>query len=342
MSRKPFRTLDLTTIMWPLSASAGPRNYNWSQVTPRASVPDADDRVSTDKILQDAYATYRALRGNALSGVHLLSVFKTATYKTVPTSMIDRDCDVSWQEAAKRTIDLLSLFGSYFVSYDCENEGELFVHLTPSDGGDLHSLKSRKSMRGHTDAVAMPFPHEAVGTDEIAPSPDMVILVCMQNPHGTSTRLAPLSKITKLLTKNSLKVLQEQRYDITPQASFQTKRRLNAVPVLYKESLNSGYMCRFSHSNVKPTKSDDEEASEALAELASAIAENFTEVVLNPGDVLLVNNRTAIHGRSEVLSAGSRVAVKRWLLRTYGMHSNPSFFHANKRDPYVLKPQIER
>ncbi|MCY1383429.1 hypothetical protein D9M69_715540 [compost metagenome] len=47
--------------------------------------------------------------------------------------------------------------------------------------------------------------------------------------------------------------------------------------------------------------------------------EMMRSVVVKPGDILLVNNRIGLHGRSEV--GGEAGGESRWLLRTYGLET---------------------
>jgi hypothetical protein len=100
---------------------------------------------------------------------------------------------------------------------------------------------------------------------------------------------------------------------------------------------NDGYMIRFSHSNVDPTGGSDESARTALERLKEAIAASFQGVTLKAGDILFVNNRTALHGRAGV-GAAEDERYRRWLLRTYGMYTSYSAFVARDRRSYELLP----
>ena len=62
---------------------------------------------------------------------------------------------------------------------------------------------------------------------------------------------------------------------------------------------------------------------------------SFGDVVVEAGDVVLVNNRTAIHGRAEVAMTETEES-KRWLLRTYGQFREPMSHCASKKAKHVL------
>jgi L-asparagine oxygenase len=79
-----------------------------------------------------------------------------------------------------------------------------------------------------------------------------------------------------------------------------------------------------------------EHASNRFEEVCNQIA---TPIVVQPGDVLIVNNRLSLHDRGGV---GDEIMEKsRWLLRTYGLDT--SSLPAHKRHlggapTYVLFP----
>ncbi len=82
---------------------------------------------------------------------------------------------------------------------------------------------------------------------------------------------------------------------------------------------HEGVWIRYSHSNVIPI-GEEGPATDATTALESICSESYVNIVINPGDILLVNNRTSLHGRGEVgKDTGGQT---RWLLRTYGLNLN--------------------
>ena len=59
----------------------------------------------------------------------------------------------------------------------------------------------------------------------------------------------------------------------------------------------------------------DAVADDALRVLAEAVAEHHTSVVLEPGDLLVVDNSAAVHGRSPFTPRFD--GTDRWLQRTF-------------------------
>lgn len=231
------------------------------------------------------------------------------------------------------------------VSYGSENEGHLFVNLVAMPGQGAIAEKSKSGMRGHTDAVSFPFN----GDDDpenprIAPSPDFVTLVGLRNPQGVPTRVIPLSEMLSRLSPDDIAELKKAQYLIRAQRTFRlgTKRLLGNehvvidAPVL-KDS-ESGTHVRYSHSNVLPPE-EEGAAAQASGRMEAVCNETAVPVVVNPGDVVLVNNRLALHGRSEV---GDEVGGQsRWLLRTYALDTSSlptQKRHLAGRPTHVLYP----
>ncbi len=279
---------------------------------------------------------FQQLKLNIASAVHVKGAFLPEESNCTPSGFLDEACDpVGWVPANVATT-LARALEIFPCAYHCENAGKLFVHLVPVEGDAKNAVKSRKMMRGHTDGVALPFPEESCGYSDIAPSPDLVILVGLRNLDAVTTNLAPLSVIMKKLSAETIRVLQEPIFDIRPQTSFQMSANfeLSGKPIILRTS-NDGYLIRFSHSNVVAMEGGLA-ANSAIDLLKRAIAESFVGVVVGPGDILFVNNRTALHGRSEI---PRNARAKRWLLRTYGMYSDYSKLAVPGGDEFCLLPE---
>ncbi|XYQ55415.1 TauD/TfdA family dioxygenase [Pectobacterium carotovorum] len=234
--------------------------------------------------------------------------------------------DVEGTAIARVTaIACLAAINSSAVSYGSENGGELFVNLVVfPPGRGKFSDKSAGKMSGHTDGVAFPLRgHQDLENDRIAPSPDFVCLSALRNPNLVPTTVMPLEHLMKKLSPEHIKELQKPQYIIGSQLTF----RDGMVKILGEElevddaqllfPMNENWWIRFSHSTTQPAEIDQQPAQEAMDALKSACADCIMVIPLKPGDIALVNNRIALHGRSE---PGSEYGGQtRWLLRTYGL-----------------------
>lgn len=269
------------------------------------------------------------------SHCHLAGVFDAASLVDTPEGFFpvpDTDGTVLGRAAALAVHGLLQL---ETISYGSENEGNLFVNLVAMPGAGAFAEKSKGGMRGHTDAVSFPFRGEDNPEDgRIAPSPDFVTLVGLRNPKGVPTRLMPLKDVLVRLSPADVEELKKPQFSIRAQRTFRqgTKRILGKehvvidAPVL-KDSSGDIYV-RYSHSTVVPTVTGGP-AEQALNKLEAACNASAEAVVVQPGDVLIVSNRLALHGRGEV---GDNIGGQsRWLLRTYGLDT--SNLQQHKRYP---------
>lgn len=241
-------------------------------------------------------------------------------------------------------IFLASLAGMEIVSYGSENGGAPFVNLVTLPGHGAMPEKSRGPMRGHTDAASFPFRGTQDPKDSrIAPSPDIVFLAGLRNPDKVPTIVMPLGSILEGIGADEVQVLKEPRLVLNSQRSFQkgTEKILGAEHLLDGGSVlfdgEEGTWVRYTHSQSTVHDPEDLEAVSAKAAFEGACAKVMTRISLEPGDLLLVNNRKALHGRSPVGAATG--GHSRWLIRGYALDcsklSEESRYGA---PPYQLYP----
>ncbi|MEV4782133.1 hypothetical protein [Burkholderia sp. LMU1-1-1.1] len=273
-----------------------------------------------------------------LTYVHLKGVFSVEGLPETPNGFYPiPDCR-STVAARLVAISLGGFFAKRMISYGSENEGELFVNLVALEGGGAVSKNSTKAMRGHTDAASFPFPGGVDPTStRIAPSPDVVCLMGLKNADSVSTTLMLLHELMSDLTADDIAQLSKPQFLIGCQRTFARGTKHVFGDEHYADGANvlearSGgqVWVRYSHSSVTVAgdATDDQSVSnDVIAERSPAAAakNRFEEacvsrarrVVINPGDVLWVNNRQALHGRTVVDHEVGGSA--RWLLRGYAL-----------------------
>jgi len=233
-------------------------------------------------------------------------------------------------------IACLTTINSNAVSYRSENEGDLFVNLVvfPPERGAF-AEKSAGKMSGHTDGVSFPLRgHHDPEDDRIAPSPDFVCLSALRNPNQVPTMVMPLEKLMERLSKEHIEELQKPQFIIGSQLTFRDgMKRILGDDLIVDDAqllfaMNGSWWIRFSHSSTQTADIDKKTAQEAMDALKNVCADCAIPVPLKPGDIALVNNRIALHGRSEV--GDEYGGQTRWLLRTYGLDTsdiNPNQWH---------------
>lgn len=147
--------------------------------------------------------------------------------------------------------------------------------------------------------------------------PDFVALLCLRADHDRSaaTTLSPVERILPLLDTDTIAVLSERRFKTTVDASF--LQGLGAA-----EPIHVGPIRVFSGSPHRPrvradfaeTTGLDDAAQAALDELKRCVDKVAVPVLLEPGDLLFVDNHRAFHGRKPYRARFD--GADRWLLRT--------------------------
>nr|WP_240161135.1 TauD/TfdA family dioxygenase [Burkholderia sp. Ax-1719] len=94
---------------------------------------------------------------------------------------------------------------------------------------------------------------------------------------------------------------------------------------------------RYSHSSISVDTDEQPAAAAANDAFAAACHQHCKSVVVEPGDILLVNNRLALHGRSDV--GGEPGGESRWILRSYGLDTTGlTKGQRYTKPPYMLFP----
>ncbi|RMU19807.1 putative taurine catabolism dioxygenase [Pseudomonas amygdali pv. lachrymans] len=225
-------------------------------------------------------------------------------------------------------IACLAAIGSDSVSYGSENQGDLFVNLVVfPPGRGVFTKKSTEKMSGHTDGVTFPIRgYRDPLNDRIAPSPDFVCLSALRNPKEVPTTVMPLDELMKYLSDEHIEELQKPQYLIGSQLTFRDgmvdilgeELEVDDAQLLY--AMHGKWWIRFSHKTTQIANLGETSAQQAMDALKEACAHCAVPLALEPGDIVLVNNRTALHGRSD---PGEEYGGQtRWLLRTYGLETS--------------------
>jgi len=135
--------------------------------------------------------------------------------------------------------------------------------------------------------------------------PTYVLLFCIKNDGTTKTTFSSSKKILDGLDASTRHTLSLPLYKIHPPRSYTLPYPAFWKPVLYhKNSLAFAEHCF--------TEFQTEEARKAYIRMVSRAHQYKEGIVLEPGDLLMIDNRTTVHGRSSIDPSSSR-----WLKRLY-------------------------
>ena len=189
------------------------------------------------------------------------------------------------------------------VGYEPEHGGDLVQDIVPvATAVDRQvSTSSRVELMFHTEAAF--HPHR----------PRYLLLLCLRGDPAAATTLASIHEVLALLSPDVVDVLFEPRFRTAVDESY-LHGRSNVLgppmPVL-------------SGPRDRPTMVFDADLMEgtgvaadaALRALGRAVAAHHTAVVLEPGDLLIVDNAAAVHGRTPFTPRFD--GTDRWLQRTF-------------------------
>jgi L-asparagine oxygenase len=190
------------------------------------------------------------------------------------------------------------------VAYEAEGEGYLFQDIVPSKAmiEEQTSLGSTKELEIHTEQAFSDM------------RPDFLGLACLRGDPNALTYVLPVGAIPE----DMYSLLRQPLWTIGVDLSF----RLEGVP----GDIRGPVSIIGSESPVPFFRFDQDlmtgltgEAEDACKKIVDIYYEKRTAVCLQPGDILFIDNRRAVHGRSPFLPRFD--GQDRFLVRTFGIKS---------------------
>jgi len=274
------------------------------------AAPEAPAR--TDDVLAAASERARSLSpavGDALGGfmarphrsgallLRGLPVGRLGATPPAPTATPDKD------GLSELTLLTIACALGEPVGYEPEHGGDLVQNIVPTPHAlDRQvSTSSRVALMFHTEAAF--HPHR----------PRYLLLLCLRGDAAARTTLCSIAEVLPLLDERVVDVLFEPRFRTAVDESYLHGRR-NALGPL------APVLCGDRHAPTTVFDADlmvgtDAAADEALQTLAAAVAAHAAGVVLEPGDLLVIDNHAAVHGRSPFSPRFD--GTDRWLQRTF-------------------------
>ncbi|OON72939.1 TauD/TfdA family dioxygenase [Streptomyces tsukubensis] len=223
------------------------------------------------------------------------------------------DTPIGWEAAAKsaagrREEIALLLCGAAMgdpFGWESQQEGRLVHDVSPSRGMEtsLTSASSEKTLSLHTEDVFHPC------------RADYVALLCLRNPDGVATTVAGVDALR--LSPERRDALTEPRFHFFPDDSHTgpitghtsgDDREAEADRVLFGPE-QAPYL-RF---DVDFMEAADPGAGDAMRAADELLSSSPDRVVLNPGDLVFIDNYKVVHGRAPFTPRYD--GADRWLKR---------------------------
>lgn len=189
------------------------------------------------------------------------------------------------------------------VGYLPEHNGSIVQNIVPVRGAESTqiSTSSRVELQFHTETAFHPF------------RPRYLLLLCLRGDPQAGTLVASVYDIVKLLSRDDRAVLRQNRFRTAVDASFlsgKTSGLGSAQPILYGTDSDLTFIY-----DADLMVGIDSEAQDVLERLADAVRASTKSVVLDAGDLLIIDNYVAVHGRTPFVARFD--GTDRWLQRTF-------------------------
>jgi L-asparagine oxygenase len=144
--------------------------------------------------------------------------------------------------------------------------------------------------------------------------PRYLLLLCLRGDPAARTTLCSVDEVLPWLERPTVEVLFQPRFRTRPDESFLAAGSTGELgpPLAVLAGDRARPTLTFDEDLMVGT---DAEAQRALDELAAAIRRTATGIVLVRGDLLVVDNHRAVHGRTPF--AARFDGTDRWLQRAF-------------------------
>jgi L-asparagine oxygenase len=219
--------------------------------------------------------------------------------------------------------------------------GSMTGYADEKDGAlahEVHPVRGEEARIENTGSVNFGFHTENAHHPM---RPDFLGLLCLRQDHDrvAVTRMSSIRDAVADLSAHTISVLRGARFRALYPTSFvrgESGERPSSRPhpVVFGE--DPEYFMRFDLDN---TYALDDEGKIALEELSAALDRNRREILLEPGDMAVINNNVAAHGRSAFTPRYD--GDDRWLRRFYSLQSTPEWVSDIMPMPRVLPSLAE-
>jgi L-asparagine oxygenase len=189
------------------------------------------------------------------------------------------------------------------VGYVPEHGGRIVQNIVPTatDADRQTSTSSRSNLMFHTETAFHPF------------RPRYLLLLCLRGDSAAHTTLVSVHELMDRLPDDVVDIMFEPRFRTAVDASF-LGERINelgpARPLITGTRTEPTFIF-----DADLTVGTDAEAEDVLVQVRDLIEAIKTSVVLEPGDLLVVDNNVAVHGRSPFTARFD--GADRWLQRSF-------------------------
>ena len=230
-------------------------------------------------------------------------------HEIIPDTPPNNKCKVGEKTILAKIQSLLASYISKLVSYEAEGYGRIFQDIVPDIlmANQQSSVGSNKELEIHTEQAFSKL------------KPDLLSLSCIRGDNSALTYILPINTILQYLDENDKNLLRKPLWKIGVDFSF----KLNGNEFI--DGNERGPIPIISGTEEDPILVFDqdlmigitEEANEIIKKITNIYYEHRIQHCLQPGEIMIINNNKAVHGRSGF--APKYNGKDRFLIRCFGM-----------------------
>lgn len=268
-----------------------------------AAAPRLEDATRlVDALGPDVRAAVRAFAADpGRSGALRLRGLPTGVVPPTPDSPTARTAKDGTSERV--LLGVANLLGEP-IGYEPEYGGALVQNILPTRGTERRqvSTSSAVTLAWHTETAF--HPHK----------PRYLLLLCLRGDPDARTTLASAHDVVDHLDDATVAVLREPRFRTRPDESFLAPGSVRRFGPRFAVLAGDDDHPELTWDE-ELTVGVDAASRQALSALARAVRDVAVALVLEPGDLLVVDNHVAVHGRSPFRARFD--GHDRWLQRTF-------------------------
>jgi hypothetical protein len=201
--------------------------------------------------------------------------------------------------ASRVLLAMLGALGLSAFGYRQEKKGQILHDMFPIPGAErTFSNAGRVPFELHTENPYLPR----------AARPGVLVLMALNNSSRTATQLATADDIVEGLSVEGRRALMQSTFSFRQSDSFELNGyAVHATKTPILKIVDGHNELRWGIT----TASSEREGQEAISEFRAVSQKKAFDVVLEPGQLLIFNNKRCVHGRGAVEGL-------RWIKRVYG------------------------
>jgi L-asparagine oxygenase len=202
---------------------------------------------------------------------------------------------------------ILTSYVGEMIAYEAEGYGRLFQDVVPiySMATNQTSLGSRIELENHTEQCFSKL------------RPDILSLACLRGDENAFTYIMPVQTVIRNLTDEEIKYLREPNWTTGVDLSFKMNGNefidgdiRGPFPIISGSMEDPHFL--FDQDLMKGINEESQQMVSKIIEIYKANREIHN---LKPGEIVLIDNRRAVHGRSAFLPKYN--GTDRFLIRCF-------------------------